>query len=322
VGAVAPPERFVIPVGVSRWFWTGDPPVADFPPGDVYGMGITPVPLDGKLYVLGGNPGSEPYLDTVYQFDLATGTWTLMGGRLPYGMYVYPLHAAAIGTNGKIYLTPSLGPTSAGGWGSHNSIVEYDPVADAARETAAVYPYSRIWGIAICTASTGAIYTFGGWTGSDTRGVWRFDPTTETLTHVADLTMSAVGAPACVTMPDGKIYVAAWKWPSTLVNLEVFDPSTETSVLAGCSFNLSAVEGGWSFPAFPGHDGIIYLKDISPGGSFYEWDTLGDTVAPSAWDVPLPDHSFGTAEYDGYVYVLGGVASGTFLSTLAAHRLP
>jgi hypothetical protein len=323
VGPVAPPERFVIPVGVSRWFWTGDPPVADFPPGPIGTMGLTPEPLDGKLYVLGGQDGTEPFLDTIYAFDVASGVWSRMGATLPYGMEVFPHHTAAIGANGKIYLTPALGPTVAGGWGSHNKIVEYDPVADAARETAAAYPHSRIWGIAICTASTGAIYTFGGHTGSDTDGIYRLDPVGETLVRVATLAMGATNAPVCIAMPDGKIYVAAWKYPSTVVKLEVFDPSTETSELMSYTFNLSAVAGGLSFPAFARRGGVVYLKDSTvDGGELYEWDTVHGTVGLSTWDVDLPRGGFGTAVADGYVYVLGGYASGTYLSTLAVHRLP
>lgn len=96
---------------------------------------VSPVVVDGSIYLFGGMAGTEPYSDVIYRYDTVQDRWFDTGNRLPYGMFDYSNNAAVLGTS-SIMITPGRGPRSHNGWGQHRHIMEYDLSASVVSNTA------------------------------------------------------------------------------------------------------------------------------------------------------------------------------------------
>ncbi len=108
--------------------------------------------LNGKLYLLGGYPGSRLTVRTVQIYDLASDRWEL-GPPLPQ----LNNHGMAASVNGKIYLIG--GQTTADNPSYVDTVYELDPAKGAWVEKARM-PTARSSGVAV--VHDGKIYVAGG----------------------------------------------------------------------------------------------------------------------------------------------------------------
>ncbi len=153
----------------------------------------------GKLYVFGGDSNSGD-VDTTYEYDPVTDTWTPKA-PMPGGPRSY---AAATALNGKIYV--------AGGWPELRTFEEYDPSTDTWTSKALLLKGRQSPGL----VSIGDyIYAIGGgsyWGAIGT--VERYDtsaglstsPATDTWVLVSSLNKGRIGTGTAVAA--GGIYVA------------------------------------------------------------------------------------------------------------------
>lgn len=282
---------------------------------------ITPSPVNGLLYYFGGtradNPGSEPFQDHVYSYDVDTGTWLDLGAVLPYGLDASYGQNATLADNGKIYLGPQLGPTGSGGWGSHNQIIEFDPTTGTAIERAALHS-SAIWNVEAVSGGNSYVYFFGGWTGSVVHKVWRYDPATDTVTDLGNLLSGHVpsnGNVSGLLADDGLIYLfIGWNTNKVIT----FDPATET--IDDPTISLPTADHGYS--VFPGPTGKIHLRGFRDTAT-YTLDTPTGSVTANGNIAPLPlwsgyDQAFRGARdpVSEQVFVYGGGATQTDRTTM------
>jgi len=236
--------------------------------------------VDGKLHVFGGfEPGTDPYqaYDTVWRFDLASGTWSDLGITLPYGIFDY--HTTGIFHEDHFYLPPGFASGNTNGWGSHNQIIDVDLASGSASETAAFSSSSRIWNIASVKAGD-KIYYLGGHTGSDMNEIFEFDPERQTLTQVATMSFRANGTSATVGA-DGWIYYWA---PGDSRKIERFNPSTYAveTMNAELPSDLSRWTNLWHIAG----ENAFYLFGAQVDPAVYKYDYANDVVSETGWTVP------------------------------------
>ena len=183
-------------------------------------LGLTAVPVDGKIYVIGGW-GAGSFESVVEVYDPATDTWETKA----------PLPSAIgdggfAGFEGKVYM---FGGTRGPNRNTGDTQV-YDPVADQ-WETKASMPSARLFPSA--TVLDGKFYVLGSnLPTTDTVDV--YDPNTDTWAE--GLTMpTARGGLSAVTL-NGKIYAigghtgVTWETVGTVYDtVEVYTPQTDPS---------------------------------------------------------------------------------------------
>ncbi len=301
-------------------------PISPFPGTENWGMAISDQDIEGKYFVFGGlHNDDEPFSDNIYSFDATSGLWETMTATLPYAAWWGSSSNAALADNGKLYLVPAQGPTINNGWGTHKSVIEYDPETDTARETTAAYS-GNIWAMCICAADNGYLYLFGGHNGSDQRWIYRLDPDAESLTYVGDMQMNT-GSVDCVSGDEGLIYLWGSVFNDATVQFEVFDPSDETSALEPYTVEFSGgtpnAGGRQGRTSIKGLYGTIHIKDTdSTSGSWYDWNTNEGTITESNWSIPVPNRTSGTFVYGSFAYFLGGRDDITFDNEFASYRMP
>jgi len=270
--------------------------------------------VDGKLYAIGGDPGSGTGLSRVDAYDLLTDTWTRRAD--------IPLVRAATGSsvvNGRIYLMGG----GASRWVSFAPTVQtYDPATDTWSMKADM-PTARGW----LSASTvnGKIYAIGGalaFEGTVLSTVEEYNPATDTWTRKAD--MPTARACLSTSVVDGKIYAiggtTSKPWSQAVPIVEEYDPITDawvqkndmptprsyfsTSVLGG---RICAV-GGFS-------SNYIALSSVE------QYDPVMDKWTTAA-DMPTPRWGLCTTAANGKIYAMGGrTAQGSIFSTVEEYNL-
>ncbi|MEW6202496.1 MAG: PKD domain-containing protein, partial [bacterium] len=277
------------PINISGWKITQKTPLPTplTHPIAVYS------PSQNKIYVTGGQKGeTRPFVynDKIFVYDISGDTWTTRAEVLPYPIMTYSL--GTIGSNGKIYITPGLGPTENGGWGTHRKVIEVDLSAGTAKETAD-YGYN-IWMIAY-EAYQDKVYMFGGWTGSAVNKIWEFNTSTGNITLLSSTLPGPGNGIKTITGNDGKIYLIGGNAKA----IQVFDPVSKTA-----SYIMSIEDE--SPPVWRDPNGMIYLtspcKDttymFNPTNNQFTTTTLkfGEVIGcPKA-----------VTTTDGKVYIIGG----------------
>ena len=242
--------------------WTLGPPV---PQPLNHPMAAT---VDGKLYVIGGQPTAAGraeaarFLDTVFQFDPATGAWTR---RAP--MPTARSAGAAVALAGKIYV--------AGGRPPHgHDFAVYDPAIDRWL-TLADLPTER--NHLAAAAIDGRLYVVGGRFGAGFRSAMTnalevYDPATDRWATRAPMPTTRGGINGIAA--NGCLHVFGGEGPAAGANgvfaaYEVYDPVADRwQRLAPLPVPVHGVTGA----AFI--DGWVHL----PGGGTRSGGSSGSTL--------------------------------------------
>ena len=282
------------------------------------------VPLNGKIYVLGGGKalGGQPNLPLAQEFDPATGRWRDLA-PLPQGAS----HLDAITLNGKIYIAGGFG------WSNHRNpidlFLEYDPATDQWKTLARLsFPRGSV-GLA---AVGGMIHAIAG-AGGDGRVVGThevFNPATGVWAPAAPLLAPRDHLGSIIPV-DGKLHVLGGRWtgnPAMSVTLhDVYDPATDKWTSAA---PLPAPRSEGAVAYYRGL--ILYFggdcNDPKAGGAFDDlqaYDPTTDSWKPLA-KAPIGLHGQGAAVVGDAVYFIGGgmscAAAPTISKSVLAFRLP
>lgn len=256
--------------------------------------------LNGKIYLIGGYPGSRVTTRSVQVYDIATNTWTF-GPQLPLPNN----HGMAVSVNGKIYLIG--GQTQADdppGTNSYvNTVYELDP-AVGQWVTKAPMPTARSSGVAIVLG--GKIYVAGGRVpqGSDFAA---YDPASdqwEVLPNLPTQRNHFTGAAI-----NGRIHYVGGRQGNGLSPLmttahEVYDPATRTWTTAApmlrARSGMNGVMARGCFHVWGGE---------GPGGMFPDHDIYDSRT--DQWsrllDMPIPVHGvYGSAFVNSLIWASGG----------------
>jgi len=182
--------------------------------------------VDGKIYVIGGNPGLWGFTEAAEEYNPATDTWTKLAD-----MPTARQSLCVADVDGIIY--------AIGGWNNSNpqpfiSAVEaYDPATGKWTEKTDM-PSLRD---AMSTVAVdGKIYVIGGnLYANSVSTVEVYEPATDTWTKKTSMPTARCYHAACVV--DGRIYVSGgatkWDWAlsaysPSVPTVEVYDPATDT----------------------------------------------------------------------------------------------
>ncbi|MFC1529802.1 kelch repeat-containing protein, partial [Gemmatimonadota bacterium] len=245
--------------------------------------GISLVPLDGKLYVIGGHDGSF-YTGLVEVYDPLTEIWTT-AAPCPTAMSSF----IAVTMDGKIYVTGGQAD------GTYNeSLLIYDPENNT-WETRASPGFANIWDHR-AEAINGKIYVI------DQHGdqITIYDPRTDTWEN----TTGGPGHWASTTgVIDGKLYIAGGSDINNgdkMNTLVVFDPET------GITTELSPMPTARDWMIGGVLDGRFYVIGGSPdqgGNSFaVEYFDPGTNSWNTGLDTPTLSQ-YESAVLNGEIYV-------------------
>lgn len=238
---------------------------------------------DGKLYVAGGMYYGSNSTRNIWAYDIASQTWALQGGKLPYGLEANEGFGAAV-VGDSMVISPELGPTANNGWGRYRSVIEYDLANpdDNAVQTAR-FPYSIFWA---STAAPGkdddTAYFFGGWRGGGVNRIFRYTPSTNALTQLPATLSASSTVYSRVVDADGNIILLSGNYAPNRVN--IFDPDTETVIYANNSAlpaEISRTQAAWRLD----HAGGSTIF-INKGSAVYEFDSATRTFTPADFTVP------------------------------------
>lgn len=262
-------------------------------------------PIDGTIYVFGGQVGKwDAISDGILAYDIAADSWRPARGRMPYPYVCMGNVTAAC--NGKVYISPGIGPAWNNGWGTHRRVIEFDPATETATERASFG--AVVWGVSPVTVGN-AIYWFGAHGPGQERRVWRHDPAADSLAPAS--TLAGPGrALAALLGADGRIYAFGGGAAHTQFReIDVFDPGSNT-----CSLHAARLPEPKSVIAWPGRGSLLCVAGIPPERSLWTFDTARGAFA-DVRSVYTLDRAWASAShtYDratGNVYLMGGAGPG------------
>ncbi|MFC1715637.1 sigma-70 family RNA polymerase sigma factor [Candidatus Poribacteria bacterium] len=290
--------------GGGTWIQKADMPTARCSAGSAV--------VDGKIYVIGGEPVGASFTEVVEEYDPVADTWTRRAAMLT-GRY----WMAAAAVDGIIY--------AIGGWdGSRDSstVEAYDPATDTWTKKADM-PTIRTTPTAAVV--DGIIYVIGGQFGIGDievlSAVEAYNPATDTWTTKADMPTARYDLAACVI--DGRIYASGgrteWRSVDCVPTVEVYDPATDSWIQGsdmpwaryGHSANvvdgkMYIIGGGNPEVGRLWREGKIELEELSELFSTVDvYDPGTDTWTTAA---PAPFAAVGHAAgiVDGRIYTIGG----------------
>jgi N-acetylneuraminic acid mutarotase len=295
------------------------------------------VTVNGKIYVIGGNPAGEDKAPKglVQEYDPATDKWTKKK-NMPQ-----PTHqAAAAEYRGKIYLFgggvqpvangPNQFPT--------NNAWEYDPAADSWKALAPM-PTARL--AAVAAEAGGKIYVIGGASvhpgaklasigvGTPHRSLEvneAFDPATNKWETHSPMPTARNHAAAGVV--NGKIYVIGGRLGAADVTegsntdvVEQFDPEKDSWGALGLRMPIARSGMGWAT-----YQNRIYIA----GGEILDAHMFAAIRAVEAYDpatnqwsalptMPTARHGVNVAAIGNRLYVIGGHLQGGTIGGEAAN---
>jgi N-acetylneuraminic acid mutarotase len=244
--------------------------------------------VNGKIYVIGGEPRAQASVSTVEEYDPAMDTWTRKADMPTKRTFL-----CTCAVDGEIY---AIGGVTAGvpGADRNPSTVEvYDPATDTWTRRADI-PTPR--SMAATSAVDGKIYVIGGVMGSvggsGMSTVEEYDPATDTWTRKANMPTGRKGLSTSVV--NGRIYAIGGftGMSTTFSTVEEYDPATDTwtkkaemptargfsptSVVNGIIYSIGGSDKCWPWtatstvevyeigfiPADFNRDGIVNIEDL------------------------------------------------------------
>jgi len=251
--------------------------------------------LDGKIYIIGGNPEKTGGLKTVEMYDPVTDTWT---AKSPMSVARGGMGISVV--NGKIYAIGGMTNPS----GSFNTVEEYDPATDT-WTTKAPMP-TRRFGLSTSTFN-GKIYAIGGqgsWPDVVTK-VEEYDPATDTWTEKRAMPTARAHLSTCVV--NGKIYAigGVLEYPELASIVEEYDPATNvwrrrTDMPTARTFLATSVLNGRIYAI-----GGEIKADGPPTSTVEEYDPAINTWTTKA-DLPSARAHLAAGTVNGKIYAIGG----------------
>ena len=293
----------ITPLALSEGTWTRktDIPGRRF----VFSSGV----VDGKIYAIGGDPGSGTALSSVEAYDPLTDTWTKKTD--------IPTSRAGAGSSvvdGQIYVIGGGSSKS----GQFTPIVQvYDVLTDT-WSIKANMPTARGWFSA--SEVNGKIYAIGGalaFNGTVFSTVEEYDPATDTWTRKTD--MPTARACLSTSVVNGKIYAIGGalsnSWSQAVSVVEEYDPLTDTWVRKS---DMSTRRSYLSTSALNGKIYAIggFTSNYNAISSVERYDPTID-VWTSEVEMPTPRWGLSTNAVGGRIYAIGGRSiQGTPFSTV------
>lgn len=228
-----------------------------------------------KVYVFGTRTPTGSSLvqgtDTIFTFDLGSRVWTKLPFRLPYVNVDAGVTGARVGNS--FFVPPGFTTGDVNGWGSKNGIIKVDLLAGTAN-VVAQFPFPAIWNIGNCVAN-GKVYFFGGHTGIDQRGIFEFNPATNSLVRVAEMVQAAARVTPTLSS-NGWIYY--WSPVSWSVPVQRFHPSTHwvEQLSANNPAQASSAIQKWYIPE---ENSIYFLPDEESPARLFKYDINADMMA-------------------------------------------
>jgi N-acetylneuraminic acid mutarotase len=293
----------ITPLALSEGTWTrkADIPGRRF----VFSSGV----VDGKIYAIGGDPGSGTALSSVEAYDPLTDTWAKKTD--------IPTSRAGAGSSvvdGQIYVIGGGSSKS----GQFTPIVQvYDVLTDT-WSIKADMPTARGWFSA--SEVNGKIYAIGGalaFNGTVFSTVEEYDPATDTWTRKTD--MPTARACLSTSVVNGKIYAIGGalsnSWSQAVSVVEEYDPLTDTWVRKS---DMSTRRSYLSTSALNGKIYAIggFTSNYNAISSVERYDPTID-VWTSEVEMPTPRWGLSTNAVGGRIYAIGGRSiQGTPFSTV------
>jgi len=255
--------------------------------------------LDGKIYIIGGNPEKTGGLKTVEMYDPATDTWT---AKSPMSWARGGMGISVV--NGKIYAIGGMTHPS----GAFDRVEEYDPATDT-WTTKSPMP-TRRFGLSTCAVS-GKIYAIGG------QGSWpnvvakveEYDPSTDTWTEKRP--MPTPRAHFSTSVVNGKIYAigGVLEYPELASIVEEYDPAENVwrrraDMPTARTFLATSVLNGRIYAI-----GGEIKADGPPTSTVEEYDPATDTWTTKA-DLPSARAHLAAGTVNGKIYAIGGTHGG------------
>ena len=276
-----------------------------------------------KLYAFGGTAAGEVRSDRVWAYDLATGTWSLLGASLPYALDATQGGHAVV--DGTLIIGPQIGT---GGSGSHRKIVEYDLSGAVAGVETADYGYT-FWR-PLTAAAADTVYSFGG-AGSINK-VHRYNVATQTLTELA-VTVAGGTPEGSALDANGNIWLFGGNLGSPRARaVECFNPTTEQITYSNTTALPSPdLSGGYAMLAWnlvTPDERVMYVGDCTTR-KVYRFDPATQTFgeAPELFELPagVPGSFLASRVADeatGKVYVMTHTGPQTATLWIGTPRLP
>jgi N-acetylneuraminic acid mutarotase len=265
---------------------------------------IATAELDGKIYVIGGYPGTRVYVDTVQVYDSATDSWSYTT-PVPQPLH----HTVAASAGGRLYVIG--GEISATGLANQgifiNNLYEYDPSTATWTEKAPM-PTARSGGTA--GVIDGKIYVAGGRPpgGADFAV---YDPATDQWTVLPNLPTQRNHLASGVI--GGNLYVVGGRFGGGVGSemtdiVEIYDPATNTwtrgTPLLEPRAGLNGITVRGCLYTFGGEGNDSNPLGIFPNVEVY--NPLTDAWIPLE-PIPVPVHGVtGAAYINGYIHLAGG----------------
>jgi N-acetylneuraminic acid mutarotase len=282
----------ITPLALSEGTWTRK---ANIPSRRyVFSSGV----VDGKIYAIGGDPGSGTALSSVEAYDPLTDTWAKKTD--------IPMARGGAGSSvvdGRIYVIGGGSSKS----GQLTPIVQvYDVLTDT-WSIKADMPTARGWFSA--SEVNGKIYAIGGalaFDGTVLSTVEEYDPATDTWTRKKD--MPTARACLSTSVVNGKIYAIGGalsnSWSQAISVVEEYDPVTDTWV------RKSDIPTRRSYLSTGALNGKIYAiggftSNYNAISSVERYDPTID-VWISEVDMPTPRWGLSTNAVGGKIYAIGG----------------
>jgi len=195
--------------------------------------------INGKIYLFGGNKSTDELTDTILVYDIAANTWRSAAGKMPYPIGMSGTTNGTSVCNGKVYITPGLGPTRNNGWGQHQRVIEFDPVTETARERASFG--TTIWNVNPATVGN-YVYWIGGSGIGQTNNIWKYDPRTDSLTVVLKMSTGNSRITSAATGTNGKVYLVGGNKTAgrETTEIQVYNPKDNTLIAVAATLPENA----------------------------------------------------------------------------------
>ncbi len=272
--------------------------------------GLVAAAVNNKIYAIGGNAASPPFLNVNEEYDVLANTWSVKN-HMPTARS----ETAVAVVDGKVYVIGGLildSPFFVG------TVEVYDPVTDSWDTTRTAMPTAR--GEIAAAVVDGKIYVIGGhnfnpggFTHVVTSLVEVYDPATDTWSTGTPMPTARAALAAVVV--NGRIYAiggGSATGPSFSDKVEEFDPVANTwatkAPLPTPRYDLGAEVVSGKIYTFGGFSGGISSGTVRSHDIVEEYDPATNAWKAKVTLFPPGRHDLAVAVVNGKIYVIGGEA--------------
>jgi N-acetylneuraminic acid mutarotase len=247
---------------------------------------------NGRLYLIGGIASDGAILDSVEEFDPATGAWRFVA-PLPRPLH----HTAAAAVEGAIYVTGGFATLA---FTPQRRVFRYDIAGDFWTEVASL-PTAR--GALAAVAMDGKVYAVGGVPGGTDLTI--YDPATNEWTTAAPMPTPREHLSAAAH--DGMLFVAGGRLAGNTPAFERYDPGTNSwtslAPLPTARSGLAAATLGGRIYVFGGEGNAARADGVFPEVESFDPATGTWRSEPL---MPHPRHGIGAAMVGNRIHIPAG----------------